>query len=262
MLGILAEQTTAIEDAAAQTDGVLDVLARRDRAVRGFVANAATLTDTTAGKHAELRRSVRDLPAMLRQARTSLSSLEDVADRLTPTARALREAAPELTTLERLTPPLARQALPALAAARPALRQTRRAAEPATKLVGTLTTAVSRSRPTAGPLVELLDSTRRSGGFEGLQNLIYGFAATTGPYDAVGHAAAITVTLDARCILDNNAAGCSHKFNAPGKGQIPHNDPSAPSLARAGERSADPLAERLPRSSAKDLRTVLDRVLR
>jgi virulence factor Mce-like protein len=263
MLAVVGAQQQALDRAIVSTDDVLGALGRRSTDVREFVARAADVTELTAGRRRTLERGVQRLPALLRQAQRSLASLDDVGSRLTPTADALRASAPQLRRLTDLATPLARQGIPALRGFRPAVASLRKAAVPATPLVRELGRSTGRASSGVAQTRRLLETTREAGGLEFLQDIFYALSTATATYDSVGHAASINVNLDLRCIMQNDAPGCSAKFNAPGKGQIPSNDPSLPSDARARRLADDPgtLVRALPDRTARDLQTVLDRIL-
>ncbi|MCK9247999.1 MAG: MlaD family protein [Solirubrobacteraceae bacterium] len=265
MLQVVAAQQDALDRAITGTDEVLSALDRRSADVGRFVRRAADVTDTTAAHRKGLEEGVRRLPALLQQAQRSLASLDDVGSRLTPTADALRAAAPQIRRLNDIAAPLAREGIPALKGFRPAVASLRRAAGPAKPLVDELTRSTGRAASGITETRRLLETTREAGGLEYLQDVFYGLSTATATYDAVGHSASLNVNLDLRCILQNDAPGCSAKFDAPGKGQIPSNDPSLPSQARARARAAasDPtsLVRALPERTARDLQTVLDRLL-
>ncbi len=265
MLAILDREGDALGDAVTQTDAVLAELRDRRGALDGFVRKAGRVAGTTAGRSDRLQDGVRRLPALLAQTQTSLASLRTVSDKLAPTVRALGTAAPSLTRLQGLVPDFSRATTTSLPKLDRGLSALRTALEPTRKIAERATTASDRIRPTLGETNEFLESLRKTGGNEGLLDAFYGLATGLSPYDSVSHSVSIQIAVDARCIIQRDAPACSGQFTAPGKGQIPVNDPQYRSAERRAQRIiGDPqlTAKHLSTPDARAIKGVLDTILR
>jgi virulence factor Mce-like protein len=230
VLAIVDAQRAQLATAVAQTDQVLGSLAQRSTAVREFVDRAATVAQTTAAHSRAVSQAVARFPAMLAAVRPGLRALDRAATNATPLLGELRAAAPGLTQLTTTLPAFSRAGIPALrtlgaaaAAGRPAVRDA----------VG----VVSRVRAVTGPLGalgsqlnQLLLSLRGDGGIEGLLRLTYTFATNTALYDNVSHIITFIASVAPECIAAQQGgfdlAGCAHKYNSPGAGEVPVNEPS------------------------------------
>jgi ABC-type transporter Mla subunit MlaD len=262
MLAALDAEGVELGDAVAQTDAVVDELHRRRGSLQDFVGRSSRVVDTTADRSGRLQSSVRRLPALLAQTQTSLSSLRTVADKLSPTVRALGRSAPSITRVQDLASSFSRTTQASLPKLDRGLSSLRGALRPTSELARQLQATSTAIRPTTGELGQLLESLRSTGGNEGLTDAFYGLATGLSPYDSVGHSVSIQVAVDARCIVQRDAPGCSGQFNAPGQGQIPVNDPKfAAAENRAKRILGDPArtAESLSQPDALGLKRLLDK---
>lgn len=230
VLQILGDHRERLATAVGQTDRVLASLGRRDAQIRRFVARAAKVSETTAERRTALGQSVERLPAMLRELRPGLASLDRTAESATPLLRDVRGSAPELGGFVRNLRRFMRGATPALedlgeaaAAGRPAVESLLPVTRRLRRLSGPLI-------PTADEVERLLTVSRDNGTFEGIGRAAYGFAQNTGTFDEQSHYFTSWLVPASGCIDGDNRGedvrGCQRRYYHPGKGTIPINQPS------------------------------------
>jgi phospholipid/cholesterol/gamma-HCH transport system substrate-binding protein len=217
VFGILHAQRDQLAQLSADSEQILTPLSRERSSVAGFFANAGAAAQASAEKGADVEASLRKLPAFLRELRQTMGSLEYFSEAGTPVVEALGKAAPELTQATRALTPFS-------AASTVSLKSLGVNGEAAGPTVHAIDPVVEKTRDLArsgvSPTTELsrlLVSTRKTGGFDGIADLIYNSAAATNEFDRYGH---FTRTLAAltNCIDYVNAptSGCSANFNGPG----------------------------------------------
>lgn len=226
VLAIVDGQRDSIAGAVAETDRVLAELADQHEDVRGFVSNGAAFVETTAVKREQLAETVRRLPALLVATRRGLGELDRTMTQTTPLLGDLRVAAPSLRELTVTLPAFARAGAPALRELSSVSETARSALASARGPVADLRVAAQRSGPFSGHLETLLSSTRDQGGIEGLLRVAYSLAASFSAYDDASHIVGLAVSVLPQCLADATAPGCSSKYDVPGNGTIPPNDPS------------------------------------
>ncbi|MCK9249801.1 MAG: MlaD family protein [Solirubrobacteraceae bacterium] len=269
VLAILDGQIDRIDAATVQTDAVLAELRDRDGDLRRFVASAGDVAKTTAARTRALGASVERLPALLRELRGSLSSIETASTALTPTAAIVRRSIPGLDELNRRVPSLSRTGTKAFKAFTPAAASTRKALRTTRPLLPELDRFTRRTTRPLGDFSELFASLRETGGVENLLDFVYMLSTVTGAYDSVSHLIALNLGVSSRCILNAAGPGCSNKYDSPGRGRIPINQPTTPSDGvsnRTGLRSRPPSDPPAPRPqpisdrTLKQLRDVIDQI--
>ncbi len=213
---ILRRQRDRLAQLTADSDAILEPLARERRSVAGFVTNAGAAAEASAEEGPALEASLRKLPRFLRELRQTVASLEFFSEAGTPVARSFAKAAPAFTRATRALTPFSAAStvsLKSLGAAGEEAGPKIRAADPVVKKIRNL------ARSGAGPITELADfliSTRKNDGFENLVKLIYNSAATTNEFDQYGHFTRTLVTLT-NCVdyVTAPTSSCSANFNGP-----------------------------------------------
>ena len=146
-----------------------------------------------------------------------MRSLEGFSDAAAPVFADLGKAAPALTSATRALTPFS-------AASTVSLKSLGATGEVAGPKIRATDPVVSKLRdlgrsgvsPTTN-LAQLLTSTRKTGGFDGLVDLIYNGAAANNEFDQYGHFAR-SLTALTNCIdyVTEPTSGCSSNFNGPG----------------------------------------------
>lgn len=225
VLAILERQRATLQRAVSETDRVVDRLARRDDDLRRFVAGAARVTTRTGRRRRALSDAIRDLPGMLDQLRSGLRDVDRAAEDSTPLLRGLRDAGGQLASLTAEIPQFTATAAPALRALRPAAETTRRASVSTRRVASELLKTVGDLEPFAADLETLMVTTRDQGGFEGLLRQAYSLANVASAYDSTSHILSLLASVFPKCFATSNLPGCSHRYNSPGQGTIPVNNP-------------------------------------
>jgi phospholipid/cholesterol/gamma-HCH transport system substrate-binding protein len=214
VLAVLARQNRALEGLASDSDAILSALARERERVASFINEATTVGQATAARSAELQESFARFPGFLRELRSTMVELRAFSDQATPVFSDLGAAAPSLTRAALALEPFSEAGVPAfrslgraaeeagppLRASDPVIRQTRNLAQ--------------ASAPATRELARLLTTMRKTGGFRGLMETIFGLGGTVNAFDEFGHFARalipVNVCFDYRV---REQAGCEARFN-------------------------------------------------
>jgi phospholipid/cholesterol/gamma-HCH transport system substrate-binding protein len=217
IFGILNAQRDRLAQLTSDSDEILGPLARDRSSVAGFFSNAGAAAEASTEEGEALEASLSKLPAFLRELRETMASFEYFSESGTPVVEALGKAAPSLTQATRALTPFSAAStvsLKSLGASGEVAGPKIRAADPVVKKIRDV--AVSGAGPTT-ELARFLVSTRKTGGFDSLADLIYNSTAATNEFDQYGH---FTRTLAAltNCIdyVTAPTSGCSANFNGPG----------------------------------------------
>ena len=187
VLSILARQNRALSGLARDADVILSALARERDSVAGFINNAAVAGEATAERREEMEESFAKLPTFLRELRSTMTELNRFSDASTPVFSELGAAAPSLTRLNRALGPFSsagtdaitslgaasEDSLGPLVSSDPVLRQIRglaREAAPATKNTA-----------------KLLSTFNETDGFQYLLRTIFGASGAVNAFDGYGH---------------------------------------------------------------------------
>jgi phospholipid/cholesterol/gamma-HCH transport system substrate-binding protein len=217
LFAILAAQRDQLAQLASDSEQILGPLSRERSHVAGFFANAGAAAQASAERGAALESSLRKFPTFLRELRGTMHSLQGFSDAAAPVFADLGRAAPSLTSATRALTPFSAAStvsLKSLGAAGETAGPKLAAADPVVLELREL--GRSGATPQA-ELAEFLTSTQKTGGFNGLVDLIYNSAATNNEFDQYGHfgrtIAALTNCID---YVTAPTSGCSANFNGPG----------------------------------------------
>jgi ABC-type transporter Mla subunit MlaD len=214
---ILNEQRDQLAQLSADSEQILEPLARERRSVAGFFSNAGAAAQASAEEGDSLEASLRKLPAFLRELRTTMASFEFFSEQGTPVAESLGKAAPALTQATRALTPFSAAStvsLKSLGASGEVAGPKIRAADPVVRKLRDL--ARSGASPTTD-LAAFLGSIEDRKGFAGFADLIYNSTASTNEFDNYGHFTR-SLTALTNCIDYEIAptSGCSANFNGEG----------------------------------------------
>jgi ABC-type transporter Mla subunit MlaD len=216
LFGILSAQRDQLAQLSVDSEQILGPLSRERASVAGFFTNAGAAAQASTERGAELEASLSKFPRFLRELRGTMHSLQGFSDAAAPVFADLGKAAPSLTSATRALTPFSAAStvsLKSLGAAGETAGPKLAAADPV--IVKTRDLAQSGATPTS-ELAEFLSSTEKSGGFNGLVDLIYNSAASNNEFDQYGHfgrsLAALTNCID---YVTAPTSGCSANFNGP-----------------------------------------------
>jgi phospholipid/cholesterol/gamma-HCH transport system substrate-binding protein len=217
IFGILNAQRDRLAQLTADSDQILGPLARERSSVAGFFSNAGAAAEASTEEGEALEASLQKLPGFLRELRETMASFEYFSDSGTPVVEALGKAAPALTQATRALTPFSAAStvsLKSLGASGEVAGPKIRAADPVVKKARDL--ATTGASPTT-ELARFLVSTKKSGGFNSLADLIYNSAGTVNEFDQYGHFGRNNVALS-DCIdywISEPRSGCVANFNGP-----------------------------------------------
>lgn len=243
-----------------ESDRVLAVLGDRRQDVARFVTSAADATQASGERQAQLRATVRNLPALLRQARPALTTLTQLAQDGTPAVRDLRAATPQANALVAQVAPFSRRATPALEGLGDAAREGLRTIPSALPQLRRLTRLSRQLVPFGQLAAPFLRSTRDNGAVEGILNFVYYATVAQARYDNVSHfLPAYPVIKDTCSVYATTTVGsCNANFAGGGRAATARRAPApkrkggeaTPATTTTGTTTAPapaaPVAPRLP----------------
>jgi phospholipid/cholesterol/gamma-HCH transport system substrate-binding protein len=230
LFGILSAQRKQLAQLTADSDAILEPLARERRAFVGFLSNSGAAAEASAEKGPELEEALRKFPVFLGEFRETMRDLKTFSDAGAPLFEDFGTAAPALTdATETLTPfskalTVSLKSLgeageasgPIFADADPVVRKARDLAK----------TGVSPTNNLAKLFVDL----QKTGGWAGLTRLIYNSTAALNGFDQYGHFGRSRVTLSTcleYIINPLGYSGCVANFNGPNAQASASTDPRA-----------------------------------
>lgn len=230
LLTVIEQDQQSLGNATVSLASVTKRLASRKSDLRRFVANAGEFASTTADHSQQLGNGIASLPAMLAKTNSALSSVDNASQSGGALLANLRRSAPALTQVTAKVPTFAQAGINVLPQVGSALGVGEQALVAARKPAISLEQTAKTLVPTLNSLQSLLVSTRDTGGIEGLIRMSIGLAGVTSMYDQLGHIMSLSIHINVKCILNNEAKGCQRRYNVPGNGTIPINE----SFAGAG----------------------------
>jgi phospholipid/cholesterol/gamma-HCH transport system substrate-binding protein len=221
LFGILSAQRQQLAQLAADSDEILEPLSRERQALVGFLSNSGAAAEASAEKGPELEEALQKFPTFLREFKLTMRDLKGFSDAGAPLFEDFGTAAPDLTDATRTLTPFSEAltvslkslgeagegAGPYFAEADPVVRKARDLAK----------SGVVPTRELAKLLVDL----KKTGGWDGLTELMYGSAAATNGFDKFGHFGRTRVepTTCVEYISDPEGfSGCVANFNGPQAG--------------------------------------------
>jgi ABC-type transporter Mla subunit MlaD len=216
LFGILRAQRNQLAQLASDSETILGPFSRERAHVAGFFANAGAAGQASSEKGSSLEASLRKFPRFLREFRLTMRSLQGFSDAAAPVFADFGKAAPALTDATRTLTPFSAAstvALKSLGATGEIAGPKLRAADPVVSKARDL--ALSGVSPTS-KLSSFLVNIKKTGGFDGLVDLIYNTTGTVNGYDKYGHLTRTVVNLT-NCLEYEvvESSGCSAKFTGP-----------------------------------------------
>lgn len=214
LFGILSRQRDRLAQLASDSEAILGPLSRERASVAGFFGNAGAAAEASAERGEALEASLRKFPTFLRELRGTMRELEGFTGAATPVFANLGKAAPSFTRATRALRPFSAASTVSIkslgangALAGPKIR----AADPVARKTRDL--ARTGAEPTTN-LAKFLVSANKTGGWDGLVDLIYNSAAAGNEFDAYGHYGR-TLPVLSNCVDYELAetSGCSANFN-------------------------------------------------
>jgi ABC-type transporter Mla subunit MlaD len=218
LFGVLSAQRNQLAQLASDSEEILGPLSRERAHFAGFLENAGAAAQASSERGPELEEALQKFPTFLREFRQTMVSLKSFSDAGTPLFEDFGTAAPSLTDATRTLTPFSEAltvALKSLGEAGEASGPVFAEADPVVRKAGEL--AKSGVVPT-GELARLLVNIKRTGGWDGLTELIYNSTASLNGFDQHGHFGRTLVTLS-NCLEyqaePEGQSGCAARFNGP-----------------------------------------------
>jgi ABC-type transporter Mla subunit MlaD len=218
--GVLSAQRNQLAQLASNSEEILGPLSRERAHVAGFFTNAGAAAEASAEKGPELEEALQKFPTFLREFRKTMVSLKSFSDAGAPLFEDFGTAAPSLTDATKTLTPFSEAltvSLKSLGNAGEAAGPEFAKADPVVRQAGVL--AKSGVVPTR-ELAKLLVDLKKTGGWDGLTELIYNNTAALNGFDQYGHFGRTRVTLST--CLEYGASkggysggGCSSRFHGP-----------------------------------------------
>ena len=218
--GVLSAQRKQLAQLASNSEEILGPLSREREHVAGFFTNAGAAAEASAEKGPELEEALQKFPTFLREFRKTMVSLKTFSDAGTPLFEDFGTAAPSLTDATKTLTPFSEAftvSLKSLGNAAEAAGPEFAKADPVVRQASVL--AKSGVVPTRD-LAKLLVGLKKTGGWDGLTELIYNNTAALNGFDQYGHFGRTRVTLST--CLEYGASkggysggGCSSRFHGP-----------------------------------------------
>jgi phospholipid/cholesterol/gamma-HCH transport system substrate-binding protein len=218
--GVLSAQRNQLAQLASDSEEILAPLSRERSAVAGFLTNAGAAAEASAEKGPELEEALQKFPTFLREFRKTMVSLKTFSDAGTPLFEDFGTAAPSLTDATRTLTPFSEAftvSLKSLGKAGEESGPYFAKADPVVRQAAVL--AKSGVVPTS-ELAKLLVGLKKTGGWDGLTELIYNTTASLNGFDQYGHFGRTRVTLSVCTHYEANrggysGGGCSSRFHGP-----------------------------------------------
>src|SRR3954449_3454305 len=214
--GVLSAQRRQLAQLASNSEEILGPLSRERSAVAGFFTNAGAAAEASSEKGPELEEALQKFPTFLSEFRKTMVSLKSFSDAGTPLFEDFGTAAPSLTDATRTLTPFSEAltvSLKSLGKAGEASGPYFAEADPVVREARDL--AKSGVVPTT-ELANLLVNLNKTGGWDGLTELIYNTTASINGFDQYGHFGRTRVTLSNCLEYSAEAAGesgCVARFN-------------------------------------------------
>jgi len=224
LFGVLSAQRQQLAQLAADSEEILGPLSRERAHFAGFLSNAGAAAEASSERGAELEEALQKFPTFLREFRQTMVNLKSFSDAGAPLFEDFGTAAPALTDATRTLTPFSESltvALKSLGDAGEASGPIFAEADPVIRKARDL--AKSGVVPT-GDLADLFVDLEKSGGWDGLTELIYNSGASLNGFDKYGHFGRTRVTLStcleyAASPAGTEGGGCAARFHGPGVSQ-------------------------------------------
>jgi ABC-type transporter Mla subunit MlaD len=230
--GVLSAQRDQLAQLASNSEEILGPLSRERSAVAGFFTNAGAAAEASSEKGPELEEALQKFPTFLREFRKTMVSLKTFSDAGTPLFEDFGTAAPSLTDATKTLTPFSEALTVSLKSLGKAGEESGpyfAKADPVVRQASVL--AKSGVVPT-NELAKLLVNLKKTGGWDGLTELIYGTAGSLNGFDSYGHFGRTRVTLST-CVeyiaapAGYSGGGCSSRFNGPNASEAAETSSSA-----------------------------------
>src|ERR1700759_2407714 len=218
IFGELTEQKDQLAQLAAESQEILEPLTEEKEHVVGFLAHSGEASEASAEHGAELEESLQKFPTFLVEFRQTMSNLKQFSDAGTPLLEQLGVAAPSLTDATRTLTPFSEATTVALKSLGKAGEESGPVFAEAEPVVRKAAKLAKSGEVSTEELAKLFISLKKTGGWDGLTELIYNTAAATNGFDKYGHFGRTLLVLSTCVEYEDEEAGysgCVANFNGP-----------------------------------------------
>jgi ABC-type transporter Mla subunit MlaD len=218
IFGELTEQKDQLAQLAAESQEILEPLVAEKEHVVGFLAHTGEAAEASAEHGAELEESLQKFPTFLAEFRQTMDNLKEFSDAGTPLLEELGVAAPSLTNATRELTPFSEATTVALKSLGKAGEESGPVFAEAEPVVRKAAELAKSGEVSTEELAKLFISLKKTGGWDGLTELIYNTAAATNGFDKYGHFGRTLLTLTSCVEYEAEEAGysgCVANFNGP-----------------------------------------------
>ena len=187
VLAILARQNRALADLATDGAAVLEPLARERDRITGFINSATTTAEATAERSADLELGLQRLPQTLREVDETMVELRRFSDAGEPLFSELAAAAPATVEATEALGPFADNATTALTSLGDAAAESQEPLVDSDPVIRKLRKLARTAAPAATDTSRFLRSIRKRDGFQNLLRFVYRAAGSFNAFDNLGH---------------------------------------------------------------------------
>jgi ABC-type transporter Mla subunit MlaD len=252
VIQILARQNRALAQLATNSDTVLGPLARERRQISGFITRANTTSVASAARAADISRTFHLLPSYLSQLRPLMADLGTLADQGTPVMTELGQSASAVGQQFANLTPFAKAARDALIKLGASAQQSQSALVATMPLAQRLGRLGNSGEPAARTLARLTASLNSTGAIEQLMKLLFQGTAAGNGFNSLGHYVR-DEPLVSSCTnyATTPVPGCSANFTAGGKAASVSPSPPTAATGAGGAVGNAVVAEALRAVPAK-----------
>ena len=218
VISILDRQRAQLAAAIDATNAIATEGATHTAVVQRFLDKTAAFTTLTAAHKDALSQTIARLPGLLAATQPALQQLDIVARDGTPLLQQLDAAVPALTSVQNDLGPFAAAAKPALAQLSSTLTKVTPEIREATPLVGTLSTYVNGSLPSALQFAKVTSNLQQHGFVENFLSIMYYISASLARFDRTSHLLSIFLVGPHNGVCSMYAtkpvAGCSAHYGS------------------------------------------------
>jgi ABC-type transporter Mla subunit MlaD len=187
LLATLREQNHQLAQLATDGDAVVSALAREREHVASFINQSEVVGSATAERQADLEAGFQKLPTFLRELRSTMGELSQFSNAATPVFSDLGTAAPSLTKLNLETIPFSNAGIPAVESLGNSAAQSGPDLAGSDSVIRQIRSLAKNGVSSSKNLKKLLASLRKTGGFEGFLQLLFGLGGTVNGFDQYSH---------------------------------------------------------------------------
>jgi ABC-type transporter Mla subunit MlaD len=208
LLATLREQNHQLAQLATDGDAVVSALAREREHVASFINQSEVVGSATAERQADLEAGFQKLTTFLRELRSTMGELSQFSNAATPVFSDLGTAAPSLTKLNLETIPFSNAGIPAVESLGNSAAQSGPDLAGSDSVIRQIRSLAKNGVSSSKNLKKLLASLRKTGGFEGFLQLLFGLGGTVNGFDQYSHFV--------RALVPNN--NCFDQISIPQNG--------------------------------------------